>query len=280
MQKNKFYKFIKKIRTELLSFSFLASLIWFIRSPIWASTESLELVVEPKTTPISDKIFKKIYKKAKKQYIWNFSPTNAIKEIERTISIKPRIVTLIYPKTSILREMLPPKLFFYLRHHQLIGIVFDEDFNEFVGVIDTQGNLFKNIKEEQVILIEHLIGKPLIKFRGVENFRHKIRWNTLYKFIKKHPMSIHEIYWNEKNQMVIGTEVGPIYIGDYEIDPIELRRRLLMMEKVRNLITEGKLFREVPIFVPDEGVFYIDIAEFKISIIFLMDNVESFRVKN
>nr|NP_043275.1 hypothetical protein CypaCp138 [Cyanophora paradoxa]P48336.1 RecName: Full=Uncharacterized 11.2 kDa protein in ycf23-apcF intergenic region; AltName: Full=ORF91 [Cyanophora paradoxa]AAA81306.1 orf91 [Cyanophora paradoxa] len=91
MQNSNWYKFFKNIKPEIISFSFLVSLLWFIRSPLKNTTELLEFEVEPKTIPFNQEFLNQVYEKAKHKYIWNYSPTQIIHKLEKLINTRIRI---------------------------------------------------------------------------------------------------------------------------------------------------------------------------------------------
>nr|YP_009504474.1 cell division protein FtsQ [Cyanophora sudae]AWW13633.1 cell division protein FtsQ [Cyanophora sudae] len=272
MQNSNWYKFLKKIKSELISFSFLTGLFWFIRSPLWNSTELLQFEIEPKTIPFNKKFLKHIYNKAKHQYIWNFSPTQTIHNLEKIHKLKPYSLNFL-----TIRKILPPKLILYLREHQPVGILFDENFEIIQGLIDAEGNIFKNVQPKQIAIIEFLLNRPLLKIRGFENI--KIRWSALYLLILRNPTTINEIYWDKENNILLGTEIGYVLFGEYQ-NVFHLQKRLLYMDKIYTLWKKGKLFSEVHVNLAKSSLYYIDLTENKTPIVSMLDSVSSYKIKD
>lgn len=266
------YKFLKNTKSEILSFSFLISLLWFIRVPLSKTTEMLEFKVEPKTVPFNKKFLRKVYRKAKHQYVWNSSPTETIQNLEKIHKLLPYSLNFIS-----IREIIPPRLILYLREHQPVGVLFDENFEILQGVIDSEGNVFKDIRPKDVVKIELLLKKKLLRVRGFENI--KIRWSSLYILMLDNELKINEVFWDKDDNVMFGTEIGYVLFGEY-INMEHLQTRFTYMNKLYTLWQTGKLFSEVHVELKRSSLYYVDLTEDKTPIVSMLEDVRSYKIKD
>nr|AIU44535.1 hypothetical protein [Cyanophora paradoxa] len=272
MKNSNWYKVIKKTKSEVLSLAFLISLFWYIRVPLWKTTELLDFRVEPKTIPFNRKFLKQVYKKAKHQYIWNFSPTQTIHNLEKIHKLRPYSLNFIS-----MREILPPRLILYLREHQPVGVLFDENFEVIQGVIDSEGNVFKNIRPKDIVKIEFLLKKKLLRVRGFENI--KIRWSALYLLVLDNTLKINEVFWDKEDNVMFGTEIGYVLFGEYQ-NMEHLQTRFIYMNELYTLWQTGKLFSEVHVELKRSSLYYVDLTENKTPIVSMLDDVRSYKIKD
>nr|NP_043274.1 hypothetical protein CypaCp137 [Cyanophora paradoxa]P48335.1 RecName: Full=Uncharacterized 21.2 kDa protein in ycf23-apcF intergenic region; AltName: Full=ORF179 [Cyanophora paradoxa]AAA81305.1 orf179 [Cyanophora paradoxa] len=165
----------------------------------------------------------------------------------------------------------------YLRDHQPVAVLFDDNFEKIQGVVDRNGYVFKNVTPQQITTIEFLLNKKLLKVRGFKNII--IRWAALYLLICDSQTKIYEVILEKGHDITFGTEAGYVFFGEY-INMDQLRKRFFYMDHLHNLWREGNLFSEVHVNLTKSAHCYIDLTENKTPILSMLDDVSSFRIKD
>lgn len=214
----------------LMISSLAGSLGWMMTLPAWIIQKDSQIEVEGLQL-ISQKTLRSLLSLSYPQSLWRLQTQQLSQQLEKSPPVAQAIVT---------RHLFPPKIVIEVKERQPIAIASS---NQAWGFLDEQG-IF--IPQKFYNLNQKGFKSPTLKVLGYSpNYRSY--WLKLYPLINDFPVKILAIDWQDYSNLVLNTELGNVYLGDYTS---QLEKKLSTLAKMRHLSAQ----------IPVQQIVYIDVS--------------------
>lgn len=214
----------------LMISSLAGSLGWMMTLPAWILQKDSQIEIEGLHL-MSQKTLRSLLSLSYPQSLWRVQTQQLSQQLQKSPPVAEAIVT---------RHLFPPKIVIEVKERQPIAIASS---NQAWGFLDEQG-IF--IPQKFYNLNQKGVKSPPLKVIGYSpNYRSY--WLKLYPLIRDFPVKILAIDWQDYSNLVLNTELGNVYLGDYTT---QLEKKLSIFAKMRHLSEQ----------IPIQQIVYIDVS--------------------
>nr|ASQ39830.1 cell division protein FtsQ [Glaucocystis sp. BBH] len=143
------------------------------------------------------------------EWVWWMHPS----QIKYRLKKNHRIIQKIY----ISRQLFPSKIQIYISEYDIVGIIFDDDGNQIRGLLSREGVIIPISKDIHFKNLDKMRLSNFVGIRGINNFfeGNQNLWIPIYEKLKSCPVKIFGIDWRDPENLILETEIGTIYVGEY-----------------------------------------------------------------
>lgn len=202
-------------------------LLWGLKLPYWYLQGQEQIEVDGNQLMLEEDVLSLITIDYP-EYLWRLDTNSIISELEAN----PAIV-----QAQLSRQFLPVKVNISIRERQPVAMVLSSQLNQQTAL--PSKILLGFLDREGVFIPEHLyhygssgstLAKPTLTVINFER-QYQPYWSQLYRFIENEPVKVFEINWIEPTVILLRTELGIFYLGNYHT---QLERQLAVITKMKS----------------------------------------------
>ncbi|MCX7594406.1 MAG: FtsQ-type POTRA domain-containing protein [Fischerella sp.] len=208
LRKKRQVKFIQAIWQTLAATGLAGSLLWIGIQPIWVLKNSQDVVISGNQL-LSDQEVQSLLGLSYPQSLWRVEPSR----IARSLLQQPSIA-----QAKVSRRLFPPGLLVQVQERVPVAIAqmqrgkrnVDKDNQTMnVGLLDAKGVW---MPLEKFTSLNSRVKLPSLKVIGSPEL-YRPYWPSLYQAIRKSPVKVMEIDWQDPTNLILKTELGPVHLG-------------------------------------------------------------------
>lgn len=204
---------LKGVWRICVSIVIFGSGIWIISLPMWEITNSNQVEVVG-TMLLSPQLVKQYIKIDYPTFFYRLRPQAIATKLEQSLPVK---------NVAIKRSIFPLQITVIVQERQPIAIASK---NGMAGYIDAKGLWIP------AHIYSRRFAKPDLVVLGLDD-RVLGQWRNLYSELAKSPVKITRLDFRRKDNLILTTELGLVYCGEYT--PAKFGRQLQMLDRLREL---------------------------------------------
>ncbi len=223
----------------LVSMGLAAGSVWAATLPNWMVQTPQQVQIRGNHL-LSTTDIRELASLSYPQSILRLSPETIADKIEKN----PLIA-----QASVSRELFPPAIAIQVTERQPVAVAKIPNsaskapaasVSQSIGVLDAEGRWFplKGLSADA----KELPDLTTIGFPSV----YRSQWQQVYQAIAEAPFTVHEINWQNPNNIILKTEIGTVHLGPFQK---QFRQQLQQLERLRRL----------PNQMPQGEIAYIDL---------------------
>lgn len=231
------------IMRTLFIMSFAGGAFWLLTLPNWVIRSHDEIKVEGNKF-LSEKEVKELIPLTYPQPLLTLSTEDLKEKLKAKIPFEDIVIN---------REILPPQITIKVVERQPVAVAFASVVSPEnkkvkitkIGYLDSKGifvssQFYHNLNNNKKLL-------PSVEIIGIPN-HYLSYWQELYSLITQSSIKITKIDWRNPNNIILGTELGTVYIGPYTS---QFPNQLTLLAKIQ----------ELPKKVNPNQIIYIDLTD-------------------
>ncbi|ASC70066.1 Cell division protein FtsQ [Halomicronema hongdechloris C2206] len=210
--------------------------LWGASQPIWLVRDSSQIQIEGNRL-LSDQAIQALIPIDYPQSLLKLQPAAIATHLTAASPIAQATVT---------RRLVPPHLEIQVEERIPVAAVVPGDSPTSLkpGFLDAQGVW---MKPSSLIALGNPIPSPQLTIRGLRSADRE-HWPSMYQVLRRSPLDVSEIDWQNPDNLVLKTEVGIAHLGAYGA---RFPEQLAALDQLRHLKSQ----------VDDQTVDYIDVSD-------------------
>jgi cell division protein FtsQ len=184
--------------------------VWGTTLPVWVIRQPNQVTVEGNER-LSAKTVQSLLPIAYPQSLLTIQPQTIAQQLKSQGPIADAIVT---------RHLFPPSLTVWVQERHPVAIAYPVDSavpvqsaptKAQIGLLDTEGTW---TPLESYIALNPAFTPPTLKVIGLRG-DYRSQWKSLYEAIRRSPVQVSEVNWQDPGNLILTTELGKVHFGAY-----------------------------------------------------------------
>lgn len=218
-------------------------LVWGSSQPVWTIQEAEQIDIQGNQL-LSDRTIRSLLSLTYPQSLLRIEP----QEIAEKLESKQSLIA----KATVTRQLFPPGLTVQVQERQPVAIALSGHYanvckqvgcnflaaaakeekspsqQSTVGLLDEKGAW---ISIKSYTSIEKSFPLPTLKIIG-SRARYLPYWSKVYQVVRRSPVKVSEIDWQDPENLILKTELGVVHMGPYSS---QLGEQLKVLDRMRHL---------------------------------------------